>query len=356
MLQACGACAQSAEDVLADSDLSGLYEFAEEYGVDLSLEEIGKIAGQGFSLDALLEQIRTSLRAPAAELMELGMAMLPEMLLLVLMRATMPDGHGGTPAAMFFIRLSLIGGFTGAIMKVISDALAALEAAGRLSDVLAPILSAIMVGTGLSNVAGLISPAAALAANIVENVFCKYGIPLCKFALCCALAGNLSKAMRLTPVYRLLKKAVNWGTGLVITVFTAFLSLQNSMAVSMDGVGLRTAKYAVDSAGAVIGSGISDAWDSYVSGMMIARNTIGISGIVIILTISMLPVIYASGCMLMLRLFSAVAEIMGEKETADMIEQLSGVCQMAVSLMVGGIAAITILMTATMAAGGGLFA
>ena len=336
--------------------LDDLYEFAGEYGIDLPLDAISGFVQDPsvFSPEEMLLQLRTWLEEPVRELFALAAGMFPAMLFLILLRAMLPDANGGAGAAVFLIRLHIALGFTDAICAVIEDTVRCLNAALELSDVLSPILAALLMGSGLAGASSLISPAAALTANLIEAVFLRLGIPLCRFALCCAIAGNLSKSISLKPVYRLLKKSVNWGTGMVITIFTAFLSLQGSMAVSMEGVGLRTAKYAVDSAGPIIGSGISDAWETYISGMAVARNTAGVSGIALILALNALPLVRGFGCMLLLRLYATAAEIMGEDGTAALTEQLSGVCQMAVSLLAGGMAAVTILLTAMLAAGRGL--
>ena len=340
-----------------DGALDGLYEFAGEHGIDLPVDAIsGFVRDPGsFSPEALLSQLRTWAGKPVRELFTLAAGVFPAMLFLILLRAMLPDANGGAGAAVFLIRLHIALGFTDAIMSVIEDTVRCLNAALELSDVLSPILTALLAGSGLAGASSLISPAAALTANLIEALFLRWGIPLCRIALCCAIAGNLSKSVSLKPVYRFVKKGVNWGAGMAVTIFTAILSLQGGMAVSMDGVGLRTAKYAVDSAGPIIGSGISDAWETYVSGMAVARNTAGISGIAVILALNALPLVRGLGCMLLLRLFSAAAEIMGEDGTAALTEQFSGVCQMSVSLLAGGMAAVTILLTATLAAGRGLF-
>ena len=344
------ACAQE------EYTLDGLYEFAGEYGIDLPLDAIaGFVQDPGsFSPEEFAAQLKEWAGEPIRELIALAAGMFPAMLFLILLRAMMPDASGGTGAAVFLIRLHIALGFTDAVCAVIEDTVRCLNAALELSDVLSPILAALLAGSGLAGASSLIGPAAALTANLIETLFLRWGVPLCRFAFCCAIAGNLSKSISLKPVYRLMKKGVNWGTGMAITIFTALLSLQGGITVSMDGVGLRTAKYAVDSAGPIIGSGISDVWETYISGMALARNTAGISGIAVILALNALPLVRGFGCMLLLRLFSAAAEIMGEDGTAALTEQFSGVCQMAISLLAGGMAAVTILLTAMLAAGRGL--
>ena len=56
----------------------------------------------------------------------------------------------------------------------------------------------------------------------------------------------------------------------------------------------------------------------------------------------------------MLNLIATLLEALGEKDTARAAGQVSGICQMALSLATGAVAIATVLLGAAMAAGGNL--
>ena len=64
--------------------------------------------------------------------------------------------------------------------------------------------------------------------------------------------------------------------------------------------------------------------------------------------------VVCAASMLVLNLISALLSALGERETARAAEQVSGICQMGLSLATGAVAIATVLLGAAMAAGGNL--
>ena len=226
--------------------------------------------------------------------------------------------------------------------------------AGGFADIAAPALAALLSSIGLNASAAMLSPAAALAGGIAGDVFHGFGMPLCSLALCTSIAGNLGGGIDLSGITKLLRKTVGWGTGLCFTFFTALIALQGNVSACSDGLALRTAKHAVDSAAPIIGSSVSDAWETYVSGVMSAKCAVGVSGIAVLLASGAKPVLCAGSAMLALHIISAIMDVFGEKCAARAASQVGGVCQMALELCTGMLAIATILLGAAMAAGRGM--
>lgn len=249
------------------------------------------------------------------------------------------------------LKLRLILQFFAMAAAAIDASRACISAAKAFTDAVSPVLTALLAATGMSGAAALVSPAAALAGNAAEKLFLHYGIRLCSCGLCTAAAGNLSPVVDLGRITKLMKKTANWCAGLATTLFTALLALQGKVAAGLDGVAVRTAKFAVDSAAPVIGSGVSDAWDSYVSGLMIAKNAVGVSGLAALIGVAAEPMIRCGLVMLVFNLVAAVLDVFGEKETSRAADQIGGICQMALSLSTGAVVIASVLLGAVMAAG-----
>ncbi len=344
---------ESAQRALQSTDLGPLEKFAGEYAQDLDPTEIAQTALKGEipSAEEILSWIKERLAAPVMEILALARAWVGPVLLLALLRCVLPK-FGGAGGACFLLRLTLLLGFSSAAELALLAGKECIELSAGFCDVVAPAFAALLTAMGTSTSAALVSPAAALASSVAENLFLRFGLPVCRFALCTAIAGNLSEAIDLSRMTKLLKKTANWGTGLATTFFTAFLAVQGSVAGTADGVTVRTAKYAVDSAAPVIGSGISDAWDSYVSGILIAKNAVGVSGIATILLAGLRPVLICAASMIALNLISTFMGMLGEKEVASAAEQIGGICQMCLALSTGALAIAMVLLGGAMAAGG----
>ena len=358
LLLLCGSAAaeEAARQALRDADMRGIVEFAAEYGaeVDPSLVAEAALRGDMPDMRELFGMVKARITAPVLDALRMGEALLAPVLLLGLIRCALPDASGGSGGVRFLLRLTLLIGFSEAAMGALSASADCIRAAKSLSGAAAPALTALLAAMGMAGTSALVSPAAALIGDAAEGLFLNWGMPLCRFALCTAIAGSLSSAVDLSGMAKLLRKSANWGAGLATTLFTAMLALQGSVAGAVDGVAVRTAKFAVDSAAPVIGSGVSDAWDSYVSGILIAKNAVGLSGIAALLGAALKPLLACAASMLTLNLISALLSALGEKDTARAAEQVSGICQMALSLATGAVAIATVLLGAAMAAGGSL--
>ena len=347
---------EAARRALLEAGMDGIVEFAADYGAEVDPAAVAEAALRGDMPDAreLLDMVKARLAAPILEALGMGRGLLAPVLLLALIRCALPDGAGGSGGTRFLLRMTLLIGFSEAAVRALSASADCIRAAKALSGAAAPALTALLAAMGMAGTSALVSPAAALAGDAAEGLFLNWGMPLCRFALCAAVAGNLTPAMDLSGAARLMRKAANWGAGLATTLFTAMLALQGNMAGAADGVAVRTAKFAVDSAAPVIGSGVSDAWDSYVSGVLIAKNAVGLSGIAALMGVAVQPMLVCAATMLMLNLISTLLSALGEGETARAADQISGICQMGLSLATGAVAIVTVLLGAAMAAGGSI--
>ena len=351
----CGSCTaeEAAQRALDALDLGGLEEFAETAAPELDLKQVAQEAAQGrlTSPDALLDQLRGLMRAALREAVRsCGLLIVPA-LLLAMLRCALPEGNGGGAGARFLLMCALMQGMIRVTLDAMADVEACMRQISGFASAASPPLAALMTAAGMTNGAALLSPLAALVGGAVEEGLMKYGLPLCRYTLAIAVAGNLSEAIHLSKACRLMRRATNWGAGLAITLFTALTAIQGTVASGMDGVALRTAKYAVDSVTPVIGSGVSDAWDSYVAGILIAKNAVGVSGVALLLAMGLKPMLRAGAAMLMLNLFAALTDMLGERRAARAAEQAAGVCQMLLMLCAASITLGMILLGAAMALG-----
>ena len=345
-----------AERALREADLNPIVEFAAEHGADVDVRGLseGALRGETPGVEAVLDGLKRRVAAPVQEVLRLSRGLAAPALLMAIMRAVLPGRTGGSGGACFLLRLTLVMGFSEIASAALVAAEDCLKTAGAFSEAAAPAIAALLTAMGMTGTAALVSPAAAIAGDLAEELFLKWGLPLCRCALCTAIAGNLSETIDLSRVTQLLRRTANWGAGLATTLFTALIALQGGVAGAVDGVAARTAKYAVDSAAPVIGSGVSDAWESYVAGMRIAKNAVGVSGIAALIGAGLRPVLICAAGMLTLNLIAALMDALGEKEAARAAGQAGGICQMALSLSTGALAIATVLLGAAMAAGGNL--
>ena len=348
--------AESAEDMLEGVPMERLQSFSDENetGLDVSVLAGNALQGKIPSADKIIAYIKGSVSAPFRSAARDASAAVVPVLLLAVLGSTFPESSGGVGGARFVLYVAVLGTLSEIVLKALVYAENCMSVAKSFSDMIAPLLTALITAAGMNSSAALISPAAALAGNIIENVFSKYGVLACRYALALAAAGSLSTAIDFSAAVSGMKKAVNWCCGLAGTLFAALIALQNNVAASVDSAAVRTAKYTVDSITSIIGSGVSDAWNAYVSGVGIAKNALGVSGALALLAAGIRPVARILFSMLAINAVSVFLKIMGEKDAARAAEQLAGVCQMSLALSCGCVVIAMILISAVMFAGRGM--
>ena len=342
-----------AEGMIPEEKLASLLDFAREQGI---LREFRQILEAAFSGDLSIWEVLAAWwmeksRLSAAQMLSRGASLAFPALMMALMRAVLPDGCGGAKGVFFLLRIQLMLIFSQIAASALDAAASCLGMVIRFTDAVAPLLAFLFTAAGMDGTAALVTPAAALAGSAAEKLFLRFGLPLCRIALCTAIAGNLSAQIDLKRITALLRRLTNWGSGLATTLFTGLLALQGCMTESLDGLAVRTAKFAVDSASPVIGSGVSDTWESYISGIMIAKNALGISGIAGLLLVCAAPVLCCLAAMLLLTLCAALLSVFGEREASRAASEIAGICQMALSLCTSALAIGMILLGAAMSAG-----
>lgn len=315
-------------------DPAPIYNFAAEYGARELAQNVyeSAVTGKSSAWKSVLNWVKAEMIQPVWQVAGIMLSSIVPAVLLSVLRACMPYANGGCEGACFLLRLLLLLGYADIAQMTFVSTEECMMGVKKLVEAISPGIAAMLASMGMNGTSALVSPAAALAGGIAENVFLKYGLMLCKIALCSALAGNMSDVVDLRRFTELMKKTANWGAGLAITIFTGLIALQGNLTETVDGLGVRTAKFAVESAAPMIGSGASDVWDSLVSGVMITKNAFGMSGMTALLAAGIRPVVCCAASILALNLIAAFLELFGERENAKAAEQIGGICQMALSL------------------------
>ena len=335
----------SAETV--DPDAIGFDRIVSQYGVetpDFTVEDALQSP-----MDAV-KWILDALSAPAREaISRLRYVLLPSALLMV-----MQAGMGEDAAApLLACRLAVLTGCIAIAHMAVISAQDCITRAMHFSDSAAPIMTAALTAIGMTGRAALISPAAAMIGDICQRIYADTGLTIVRAALCLAAAGGICKTMDLSGMVRFLRSLVNWGAGLIGSLFAALVSYAGANAFAQDTVALRAAKYAFDSASGIIG-GTSELWGGSIAGFAALRSAVGFGGSIAVLAVCLQPMLQALIAYVSLRLLSALLRLFGGGGIAAAIDHLSGACQMALMLSCSAAAIVIVLIGCAANIGGAI--
>ena len=201
-------------------------------------------------------------------------------------------------------------------------------------DAIFPILLTLLTAVGGSVSASIYQPAMVLLTNVISGFVTYVLMPIFIFSIVFSIISNLSPTVKLDKFSGFLNSSYKWLMGLVFTIFTAFLSLQGISASSVDGISIRTAKYAIKSYVPLLGSYLSDGMGIILASSNLIKNAVGAAGLFLLLATIISPLIDLIVFMLALKLVAGIVEPLGNKQIANFVSSIAKNLTLLISLIV----------------------
>lgn len=174
-------------------------------------------------------------------------------------------------------------------------------------QILLPILLTLLVLTAGPSARILFHPMILATVNIVGVMIKNIIFPLIYFSFIVSIVSNLSKRVELGKLSELGRQIITFIISAAFTIFIGILTIYG-LSTKIDGISIRTAKFAVDKFVPVVGGFLSDAVDAVIGSSTILKNGIGIIGLVTISLIILAPLIKVTTLLLVYRLIGAIIE------------------------------------------------
>ena len=202
-------------------------------------------------------------------------------------------------------------------------------------DAVFPVLLTLLTAVGGTVSSSVYQPAMALLSSIIMNFFTYILLPIFIFSVVFSVVSNLSNTVKLDKFSSFLNSTYKWLIGLIFTIFTAFLSIQGITASSVDGISLRTAKYAIRSYVPILGSYLSDGMGIILASSNLIKNAVGATGLFLLLATLISPLLELIIFMLALKLIAGIVEPLGNKQVANFVSSLSKSMVLLIVLLIG---------------------
>lgn len=214
-----------------------------------------------------------------------------------------------------------------------------------------PILTTLCLTTGSITTTTIIQPLLILIINIIGNFINNFLVSVITITIILSVISNLSDKVQIGKLSKFFKSTVIWILGIILTIFVGTLSLEGTLGSSVDGLTSKTAKAAVSNLIPVVGKILSDSVDSVIGCANILKNAVGIIGVIVILSIVILPLIKVLILWFYFKLISAISQIIADEKITKLIEEISDgykiILAMLSSVSVMFIVGITIVLKIT---------
>lgn len=194
----------------------------------------------------------------------------------------------------------------------------------RFMQFFLPTLLALLAVMGGVTSMALLQPIIAVSIGFFSTVFKNFLLPVIFFSAILAIVNNLSEKFHLSKLSTLLKQGCVAFIGLILTVFIGLMTIQGVTASTVDGVSIRTAKFAVDSFIPIVGGFLSDAVDTIVGCSLLIKNAVGAFGLIALFIMVAFPIIKIISLVLIYKVCAAVIEPIAGGQLVNCLNEMAG--------------------------------
>ncbi len=201
-------------------------------------------------------------------------------------------------------------------------------------NILIPLLVSLMIYTGSITTTSILQPLILFIINLIGNLVQDLLIPLILIITSISIISKISDKVQIEKFSKFLKSGTVWFLGVVLTVFVGVVSLEGTLASSVDGITAKTAKAIVSSGIPVVGKVLGDVIDSVLGCGVILKNAVGFVGVIVILGICILPIIKLSILTISYKLVAALCEVVADEKIVNLLDEISDIFKVLLAIVI----------------------
>lgn len=211
----------------------------------------------------------------------------------------------------------------------------ALSGVKRQMDIIFPLLLTVMTALGGSVSVGVYQPAMAILSGTVISFFISILMPIFTFGIIFTIVSNLARNVKFNKFADFFNSSFKWLMGIVLMLFSSFISIQGLMAGSVDSISLKTAKYTIKSAVPIIGGFLSDGISLIMVSGVLIKNAVGVGGLLLLFCTMLLPIIKIIVFSFLMKLASAILEPIADNRITSFVSSVAKSLQLLIALLIG---------------------
>ena len=216
----------------------------------------------------------------------------------------------------------LCGGVILPISDLISKTGSAISLCCGFNLSLIPVYSGILLASGnvkslaTSNLVFFISQGIELFISVVF-------VPLVSIYSSISICSSLNIFNNISHISSTFKKAIDWILGIIVTLYTALLTVTGLIASVSDSVTQKVGKFVVNSSVPIVGGVISESLGTILGALKYLKTGIGLYAICAVTIILLPAVVETMLWRYILMITSHIADMLGQNVAANLLESIS---------------------------------
>lgn len=217
---------------------------------------------------------------------------------------------------------------------------------------LLPMLLTMMAAVGGSAGSALMQPAVVASASAMTSLISGITVPLAVASGGLCMLCHLGDGIRVQRLAEFTQQCAVWSLGIGFTVFIGVLTTRSVTAAAIDGVTLRTAKYALNNLVPFVGGLFADTVDTLVGSGMLVQSALGVTGLIVIASRAVLPLCQTLAAAMLYKLASALMQPVSDGSLAGCIHDFAKVLMLLFVLQLSAAAMYLMLIAQLIAVSG----
>lgn len=200
-------------------------------------------------------------------------------------------------------------------------------------NTLIPVLVSLMLYTGSITTTSILEPIILFLINFIGNLIQNILIPIILIIASISIISKISDQVQVAKLSKFLKSSTLWFLGIILTIFVGIVSLEGTLASSVDGITAKTAKSIVSSAVPVVGKILGDVVDSVLGCGIILKNAVGFVGVVIIISICIVPILKLSVLTISYKLVASISEVIADEKIVKLLDEMGDIFKILLGIL-----------------------
>ncbi len=163
------------------------------------------------------------------------------------------------------------------------------------------------------------------ALNLIQSAVTLIIIPGTKAVLVLSCVSAITRFMDMSGFCALVKSALMWVLGILISMISAVMYFQTSLSASADGLAVRGMRFAAQSAIPIVGGVISESMRVVTESLRLVKSVCGVTGIFTIVTLILPPLALIVTHRICFGFTSALAGMLGINKSRTFLKEMQGV-------------------------------
>lgn len=186
-----------------------------------------------------------------------------------------------------------------------------------------PTYISLMISTGNITVAKSMEPVFLFVVHFIGDFMDRIMLPIVFWISILSVVNNLSDRFNISKLIIFTKQSITWLLTGIVTFFVAIMKLTGITSAAIDGVALKSMKYAVGRFVPVVGGILTDSIDTVVTSTLVVKNVMGVLGVIVMIIICAMPIIKLGVSFIMFKIAAGVIEPIADKRIVGIISNIA---------------------------------